>query len=85
MIQYGAEMSSKVFTFQANCSLNATAVVQLTTKQWAGLSVTIAMENISLVGSFKVHCDLTSSCNVRAQGSATLQSRQLLHRPFCGA
>lgn len=43
------------------------------------------MENISLVGSFKVHCDPTSSCNVAAQGSATLQSRQLLHRPFCRA
>lgn len=74
----GEKRVYKVFTLYANSGLNAAALVQ-----WAGLLVTIAMENISLVGSFKVHCDPTSSYNVRAQRSATLQSRQLLHRPFC--
>lgn len=59
----------KVFTLYGN----AAALVQ-----WAGLSVTIAMENISLVGSFKVHCDPTSCYTVRAQRRAILQSRQAI-------
>lgn len=65
--------------------LNAPAVVLLTSRQWAGLSFNNSNGKYFYHGSFKVHCELTSSSCVRAEGSAALLSRQLVHGPFCRA